>query len=131
MVSLLHYSIHRNNQAKWTYAPQYYLHYSYLIVTLVIYLVCCLKLPIFLIKCRIPAGHIRSSGNLPHYLFSFFILDYSYHSPALILAPTPPACVDFVTPWRLCQEYMMLTVPHLIPFFLFCLFGLADAALVV
>ena len=48
--------------------------------------------------------------------YPFGIPDHSYHPPALMLVPTPPACVDSVTPWQLCQEDMALTVPHLLGF---------------
>ena len=33
-----------------------------------------------------------------------------YYPPYLMLGQTPPAFLDFITPWQHCQEYMALTV---------------------
>ena len=50
-------------------------------------------------------------------LYSNFSIPYHfYHPPYLLLVTTPYTCVDYVTPWRLCQEDMDLMVPHLLGF---------------
>ena len=95
-----------------------------LIVTIFIHLVCGLKWQYNFLKCLTPSG--RTIRSLKIYLsiyYPFGSLDHLYDPPSLVLIPTPPACVDSVTLWRLCQEDMEIMVPQLLGFIFFCLFG--------